>query len=315
MRSLWRMALISTIATYVLIFIGGLVRVSGAGLGCPDWPKCFGRWIPPTDVSQLPPGMDPALFNFTLAWIEYFNRLSGVIVGVLIAITAVVALLRARRYPAILWPAVVAALLTAFQGWQGSVVIASELEPFVVSVHMFLALIIVSLLIWVTVHAYYEVHPTEAGENYLPKGGPRWVAVLWGLAIIQVILGTQLREGLEVMREEHPVWPAAKWIVEIGAISHLHMALGIVVAVVTWWVGRGLLKGTERMTPLVKQSIIAAMVLAGLQILSGLTFIFWGIPPIVQVFHLWFAALYVGTVLIVLAASRRSRQVLTMELR
>ena len=137
--------------------------------------------------------------------------------------------------------------------------------------------------------------------------------VLWGLAIIQVILGTQLREGLEVMREEHPVWPAAKWIVEIGGVSHLHLALGLVVAVLTWWIGRGILKATERMTPLVRQATVAAMVLVGLQILSGLTFIFWGIPPIVQVFHLWFAALYVGTLLIVLAASRRSRQTLSLE--
>lgn len=314
MKSLWRMALVSTIATYVLIFIGGLVRVSGAGLGCPDWPKCFGRWMPPTDVSQLPPDIDPSRFNFTLAWIEYTNRLSGVIVGLLIAATAVLALVRARRTPGILWPAVAAGLLTALQGWQGRAVITSELAPLVVTVHTVLALVIVSLLIWAAAGAYRQVHPREAGEG-LAAWAQRRLLLLWGLAIVQGMLGTRVREGLEAMREDHPAWSAAKAIMAIGAVSHLHMALGIVVAAVTWWTGRGLLRAPGGSAPAVRQAAVAAMVLVGLQILSGLTFIFWDIPPVVQVFHLWIASLYIGTLLLALAAARQPGPVPAGEMR
>ena len=92
-----KFALASTTATYLLIFIGGLVRVSGAGLGCPDWPKCFGRWIPPLSYNQIPVGFDVSNFNLTLAWIEYINRLAGMITGLLILITALLAIKNFRR--------------------------------------------------------------------------------------------------------------------------------------------------------------------------------------------------------------------------
>src|SRR5580704_1968920 len=83
------LALCTTASTYFLIFAGGLVRASGAGLGCPDWPRCFGSWIPPTSTAGLPPQFDPALFNPTLMWTEYLNRLFGVTVGFLILATTV----------------------------------------------------------------------------------------------------------------------------------------------------------------------------------------------------------------------------------
>lgn len=149
MKTFRRVAVAALVATYLLIFLGALVRVSGAGLGCPDWPHCFGRWIPPTDVSQLPPDMDPSDFNFVLAWIEYVNRLMGVIVGLLIASVGIMAIAKFRKHKSILFASILAAVLVAYQGWQGSQVVSSELEPLIVSVHMGIAFIIVSLLLYV----------------------------------------------------------------------------------------------------------------------------------------------------------------------
>src|SRR5690606_27411099 len=99
LSSFQRWALLTTACTYLLIGIGGLVRATGSGLGCPDWPKCFDRWMPPTDVSQVPSHIDPALFNFAKAWTEYLNRLAGVTVGILIFGTLVVAVRRHRKTP------------------------------------------------------------------------------------------------------------------------------------------------------------------------------------------------------------------------
>ena len=97
MNKYFRFSILSIIVTYLLIFIGGLVRVSGAGMGCPDWPKCFGRWIPPTSLSQLPDYIDPEKFNLVLAWVEYLNRLSGAFVGFIILVSCVYAILHFKN--------------------------------------------------------------------------------------------------------------------------------------------------------------------------------------------------------------------------
>ena len=106
-----------------------MVRVSGAGMGCPDWPKCFDRWIPPTDISQLPDHIDPAKFNIVLAWIEYCNRLFGALVGLTITITLILAYKYYSRVPVIKWSLTVAFILTLIEGWIGAVLVHTILNP------------------------------------------------------------------------------------------------------------------------------------------------------------------------------------------
>lgn len=142
-----KLAIAATCATFLLMGIGGFVRAAGAGLGCPDWPHCFDRWIPPTDASQLPPHIDPALFNFEKAWIEYLNRLVGVFTGFLILGAALLAWRDHRGQPHILWPALAALVLVAVQGWLGGLVVKYQLDPRLVSVHLFLALVLGAVLL------------------------------------------------------------------------------------------------------------------------------------------------------------------------
>ncbi len=95
-RRFRRLTLNTVIVLYFLIMVGGVVRSTGAGMGCPDWPKCFGSWIPPTEVSQLPLNYKEiygaklkgeVIFNPVKTWIEYVNRLFGVFTGIMIFVT------------------------------------------------------------------------------------------------------------------------------------------------------------------------------------------------------------------------------------
>jgi cytochrome c oxidase assembly protein subunit 15 len=162
------------------------VRATGSGMGCPDWPKCFGQWVPPTQISQLPADYKQVYtaqrvaknqklartlaslgfrqvageifahptqyietdFNPTKTWIEYLNRLLGALIGIFVFVTAVVAFPYLKRDQPIFWLAVASWLLTGFQGWLGSLVVSTNLLPIMVTIHMGLALLIVALLLY-----------------------------------------------------------------------------------------------------------------------------------------------------------------------
>lgn len=308
MSTFRKSAFITTIATYLLIFMGGLVRVSGAGLGCPDWPKCFGRWIPPLSAGQLPPHIDPARFNFALAWTEYINRLVGVTVGILVLATAYFAIRHMRRAPRILYGTIAAALLIGYQGWQGGQVVLSELEPLIVSVHMGLALVIVSLLIYITQEAYYLEFPqAESGSRY-PGGAKKWIAGLWAVSILQIVLGTRIREAIEILARDFPMLSKQALLDKAGAVQHVHWILGILMFLVTWRVGARIINAGKSPSGTVRACTWSAIGLIVLQLFVGIILISAGLPAAVQLAHLWIASIYIGALLVLFNAIRKSEK-------
>ena len=299
-----RLALSATIITYLLIFIGGLVRVSGAGMGCPDWPTCFGRWIPPTSLDQLPPGIDPATFNLTLAWIEYFNRLFGVLTGLVILATAGVALKVHRHHPKILWPSVLALGLVMFEGWLGSVVVATVLDPFMITLHMLLALVIVSLLIYALAHSYYLESP-EHGKGYsYPPMMKNLVIGLWIIVMVEVLIGTDLRAGLELIREQSPLLQKVDWLKMLSPIKYLHTILGLVLAGTSIYLARLLSEG--KASPLIKNVLNTIIGLLVLQIILGEGMVFFQIPQLLRLLHMWSASWVIGLALILYTTLKQS---------
>jgi len=288
-------ALSSVLATYLLIFIGGLVRVSGAGLGCPDWPKCFGRWIPPLSINQLPTGIDPASVNLTLAWIEYINRLAGMITGILILITALLALKNFRNNKKIVIPSVLAAIVVAFQGWYGSLVVKSQLMPLTISIHLFLALLIISLLLYTLINAYYF---DQRAADKSTKTFRNLLRFLWLAAIIQILIGTELRSEIEIVWQKYPLLSSLDVLQRVGSVSLIHALLGI-------GLSTGTLVATIRLVKTVSSGgfirngfwLLNGLIL--FQLLIGFALQIGGILPLIQVFHLWIASLLIGLILVI----------------
>jgi cytochrome c oxidase assembly protein subunit 15 len=289
-----KFTLTATLATYLLIFIGGLVRVSGAGLGCPDWPKCFGRWIPPFNSSQIPPEFNAASFNFTLAWIEYINRLAGMLTGILILITAILAIKNFRNRKKIMVPSVLAAVVVAFQGWYGSIVVQSDLQPVTISIHLLLALFIVSLLLYTLINVHF-LDQSPAGKQIKPAGNI--LRILWLASLIQITLGTEIRSAVEQAWQKFPLLSASEILSHTGPVTLVHAMLGILVAAGTVMISIRILRITngERF---VRQGIAILNLLILTQLLIGFAMQIFGILPFLQIFHLWSAALFIGIILV-----------------
>ena len=134
-----RLAVLTAVFAYLQIALGGLVRVSGSGLGCPDWPLCHGRPYPPADPHAI---------------IEYSHRAVGSVTGILIIATVVLAwvVFRSRR-PLVAWLATASLIGVVAEGILGGVVVANELSPWLVVVHLGLAMMIIGFLVATAVGA------------------------------------------------------------------------------------------------------------------------------------------------------------------
>ena len=179
----------SIFCTYLVILAGGVVRMTGSGMGCPDWPKCFGTIIPPTDISQLPEDYkqhyielrkakneklakmiaplglpelaekisnDPSVYEETefvwqKTWIEYVNRLAGAALGLLLLGSFVTSLVywKKRRWVPLMVVGII--IVTGFQGWMGSVVVSTNLLPGILTAHMVLAFALIAGLVYLYV--------------------------------------------------------------------------------------------------------------------------------------------------------------------
>ncbi len=140
-------SLAAVLATYALIVMGGVVRASGSGLGCPDWPLCHGRILPPAAIHSV---------------LEFSHRALGAIASILMIATVALALRGGalRRRETLIAVAIPPLLLA--QILLGAVTVALELPPMIVLVHLGVALVILGLLIMLTVRIY---RPASASDN------------------------------------------------------------------------------------------------------------------------------------------------------
>jgi len=286
-----RLAIVTTALTYLLIAVGGLVRASGAGLGCPDWPRCFGSWVPPASAADLPATFDRALFNPTLMWTEYLNRLLGVSVGFAILGTTIAAWRRHRQQARVVWPVVAALLLTGYEGWLGGRVVAHELAPWIVTAHMVVALVIVQLLLWATLESLRQDDAPPAADAPARRqlGWITWATT--ALLLVQVGLGTQVRGRVDDLLDTG--MPRAEVLASVGDLDALHRDLAAIVtfAVVGLW-----LWTWTRFRPhvLIQRAASAALAFVVLQILAGMTLAGFALPPAAQVTHLTVSSLLLG---------------------
>src|SRR5258706_5717564 len=220
------------VTVFLVILAGGVVRMTQSGMGCPDWPKCFGRWIPPTNVNQLPVNYKELYafkyvdtsFNPYHTWIEYINRLLGAILGLLLVIQFFWSLIYFRSNRKIVWLSFSLLLLTGFQGWLGSKVVEANLEVVKVTTHMLIALVIAALAIAI-IHLS-SFNKTSVDDKKLKMLSLLAIVLLLG----QIVLGTQVREQIDHISASLNFSQREIWISKLNYIFYMHRTFSIVIA-------------------------------------------------------------------------------------
>jgi cytochrome c oxidase assembly protein subunit 15 len=279
-----------SVFVFLVILAGGVVRMTQSGMGCPDWPKCFGNWIPPVSVTQLPANYKElyafkyvdASFNPYHTWIEYINRLLGALLGLFLVIQFLWSLRFWKKDKKIVWLCAANLLLTGFQGWLGSKVVEANLEVFKVTTHMLVALLIAALAVTV-------VYRTSNHENVVISKKLRyltWLSIL--LMIIQIILGTQVREQVDHIALSLHFEQRNLWISRLGNAFYIHRSFSVLVALICFY----LFIQYRRIQGLSKSAwqILACIAML---IALGFTMAYFNIPAIAQPLHLLFSSMLI----------------------
>lgn len=296
-----RLGALTIFAVYFVILVGGIVRASGAGMGCPDWPTCFGQWVPPTDESQLPAnyheiyaarGYENTAFNPVKTWTEYTNRLVGVTIGFLIFLTAWSSRIYLQADKTIFYLALSVFFLVGFQGWLGSAVVASNLKPLMITLHMLLALGIVALLIYAIARSQKPL--LQAIDTYWLT--PRFATVLkvaMGMTLLQIAMGTQVREAVDYIAHEHSYIERQYWRDSFPIIFYVHRSFSSIILFTNLWLVWKIREQAAAGSLLLR----LGYVLAGLivtAILAGASLDRLGFPALAQPVHLLMANLIFG---------------------
>lgn len=238
-----RVGLTTLSAVLFLIFVGALVRATGSGMGCPDWPTCFGQWIPPTHESQLPAdyhqiyaerGYLNTDFNVAKTWTEYLNRLTGVIVGLLVFTTMILTFPYRKQDKAMVLLGILVFVLVGIQGWLGAMVVASNLRPVMISVHMISALIIVGLLIYLLNRAYRR-ELNSLDWTLLPASIKPVLSLALVLVLIQVVMGTQVREAVDTISQQLGEINREQWRQHFPLIFYVHRSFSALILFTVIW--------------------------------------------------------------------------------
>lgn len=314
----------SLVLVYLVIIAGAVVRMTGSGMGCPDWPKCFGHLIPPTQKEELEwhpqqsfhkgqviikdgtlqvatsdftseknfnsgnwkfyTKHNYAKFNPTHTWVEFINRLFGMLSGIAIFIMAIASFWKwkiKKRFVFLSWLSVV---LIGFQAWLGATVVYSVLAPVKITIHMVMALVIVAVLLYLLSISRQQPSSLKFNKQFRNL---LFISVLFTL--FQVVSGTQVRQFVDEQLKLLGYSAKGEWLRSPTIWFYVHRTFSIALIVLNaylWWQNRRLKLGFKKM-----EAVFALVIF---EIIIGIALYYFDFPFLSQPLHLVLAVLLFG---------------------
>ncbi|WP_417289719.1 COX15/CtaA family protein [Corallibacter sp.] len=317
-------AKVTLVLTYLVIIAGAVVRMTGSGMGCPDWPKCFGYYIPPTEHEQLEwhanktykkgqviivnetlqvaksnftttntftkshwetyTKHDYAVFNPTHTWVEYINRLFGALAGFATLLMAFASVKFWKENKTITLLSFAIVFGMGFQAWLGKTVVDSHLAPFKITVHMVMALVIVAAILYVI----YKTSPNK--KAFTQHNAFKNVLVIASiLTLIQIVLGTQVRQFIDEQSKLLGDENTDLWLNNPTVSFYVHRSFSIIVLLVN-----GYLYYLLKKYKLNHKKLNLVMGILIIEVLSGIAMANFNFPFGSQSLHLVLASILFG---------------------
>ena len=313
---------ISLILVLLVILAGSFVRMTGSGMGCPDWPKCFGHLIPPTSISQIEwsskknynKGVilkhdgklivskkkfvsknkinlsnwkdytkhDYSDFDATKTWIEFINRLLGVIAGLATLIMFFISLTYWNKKNILIFNSFLIIVGMGFQAWLGKLVVDSNLAPYKITVHMLMALVIISLIIYSIFKAKNHKESKIIKDTFVKN------LILFSVfvSLFQIIIGTQVREFIDLQYEIYGPNKKNQWLNVPNFYFYFHRSFSILIVLLNFSLYY-LIKSKNYSSILIKKIGIVIL----LEILVGIIMFYLDFPFLSQPIHLLLATI------------------------
>jgi len=324
-RTFRKVAKIALILVYIVIIAGAVVRMTGSGMGCPDWPKCFGYYIPPTNAETLQwqPNRDfkkgqaiikdstlwiatadfrsaqiyktknwemytkhdYAEFNVWHTWIEYINRLVTVILGIPMIVLLILSLFLFKTDKKLTYITILTLIVLAVQALLGKIVVDTNLKTGMITVHMVIAFVLIALLLLV-------IYRSGNQNNILEKLNPsikNLILITTFITLLQVILGTQVREFIDQQIDLLGEQSKNLWLEEPALKFYVHRSFSIVIIALNLILAVKMV----RIYPHYNK-IKWVMIFILLSVLTGIAMNYADFPFASQPLHLVLAALLFG---------------------
>ncbi len=304
---------------FLVIIAGSVVRMTDSGMGCPDWPKCFGHLIPPTERAQLDwqPNTefhknqiiivnealytavdafttsevynaenwakytkhDYAIFNPIHTWIEYINRLLGALAGLPMLALFFISLSFVRKDWRYFALAAAGLFMLGFEAWLGKLVVDGNLIPGSITIHMLGALILVAIMLVFNGLASKE----EIKPVLHTKRFLSLMLITLAFTLLQITLGTQVRELVDGLHQSGV--ERSEWMGQMDIFFYIHRSFSILILALNiylWWTNRKDNMGYWQWNWVIT--------LLGLEVLLGIILAYFDLPKFAQPLHLLLAA-------------------------
>ena len=304
MYQFYKASIITVILLYILILVGGFVRITESGDDCPDWPKCYGSWIPPFTIDDIPEEFNPTQDKVYGSWIEYFNRLVGVVLGISMLYTFFKSFYVFKTDKLLFYGSLSSLLLIIIAGWFGGQIATSIdgqniIYQHSVSIHLYIAILTTISLIYTTNRGFIVMFPNlEHNFNYSPSS-KTFLLLIFIINLMLVFSGSYIRTFIDDNLLIHlPYYiRMQKYVYETGLIKYIHPILGfsmLTCSAILWNHVINLSTPSKTVTLLVKFILysICAQILIG----EGLRFNI--IHESFRLYHLWLSSVILGLVIV-----------------